>query len=109
MGLLVLAYMSGGSMPKTLAMAALGLFLGTIGIDQMSGFFRFQYGIIRAGRRHRRGAGGGRTARVSEVCWWPAAALHPASSPPRLSELLPSPPRSPAVDRADVRGTRSAS
>src|SRR6187200_2212754 len=49
MGLLVLAYMSGGSMPKTLAMAALGLFLGTIGIDQMSGFFRFQYGIIELG------------------------------------------------------------
>ena len=36
-------------MPKTLAMAALGLFLGTIGIDQMSGFFRFQYGIIELG------------------------------------------------------------
>jgi len=49
MGLIVLAYMSGGSMPKTLSMAALGLFLGTIGIDQMSGFLRFQYGIIELG------------------------------------------------------------
>ena len=45
MGLLVLAYMSGGPMPKTLAMAALGLLLGTIGIDQMSGYFRFSYGV----------------------------------------------------------------
>jgi putative tricarboxylic transport membrane protein len=49
LGLLVLAYMSGGSMPKTLAMAALGLFLGTIGIDLMSGFFRYHYGIIELG------------------------------------------------------------
>jgi putative tricarboxylic transport membrane protein len=49
MGLFVLSYMSGGSMPKTLAMAALGLFLGTIGIDTMSGFFRFGYGIVELG------------------------------------------------------------
>ncbi|HXD96144.1 MAG TPA: tripartite tricarboxylate transporter permease, partial [Candidatus Acidoferrum sp.] len=36
MGLLVLAYMNSGSMLKGLAMAALGLLLGMIGIDQMS-------------------------------------------------------------------------
>jgi putative tricarboxylic transport membrane protein len=45
LGLIVLAYMSSGSMPKTLAMAALGLFFGTIGIDPMSGFMRFTYGV----------------------------------------------------------------
>jgi putative tricarboxylic transport membrane protein len=45
LGLIVLAYMSSGSMPKTLAMAGFGLLLGTIGIDQMSGFFRFTYGV----------------------------------------------------------------
>src|SRR5206468_2428888 len=39
LGLLVLAYMSGGSMLKALAMAALGLLGGMIGIDQMSGYF----------------------------------------------------------------------
>ncbi|HEX6980414.1 MAG TPA: tripartite tricarboxylate transporter permease [Alphaproteobacteria bacterium] len=49
LGLLVLAFLTGGSMPKALAMAALGLFLGTIGIDLMSGFFRFQYGLIELG------------------------------------------------------------
>ncbi len=49
LGLLVLAFLTGGSMPKSLAMAALGLFLGTIGIDLMSGFFRFQYGLIELG------------------------------------------------------------
>ena len=45
LGLIVLAYMSPGSMLKGLAMAALGLFLGMIGIDQMSGFLRFAYGV----------------------------------------------------------------
>jgi len=46
MGLFILAYMSGGSMLKTLAMAGLGLLLGMIGIDQMSGFTRFTYGVV---------------------------------------------------------------
>src|SRR5512146_3102663 len=36
MGLFILAYMTGGSVLKTLAMAALGLLLGMIGIDPMS-------------------------------------------------------------------------
>jgi putative tricarboxylic transport membrane protein len=49
LGLLVLAYMSGGSMLKSLAMAALGLLLGMIGIDQMSGYFRYAYGVVELG------------------------------------------------------------
>ena len=59
LGLLVLAYMSGGSMLKALAMAAFGLLLGMIGIDQMTGYFRFALRRRRAGRRHRDRAGGG--------------------------------------------------
>jgi len=46
MGLLVLSYMSGGSMVKTLAMAVAGLLFGMIGIDAMSGYTRFSYGVI---------------------------------------------------------------
>jgi TctA family transporter len=46
LGLLVLAYMSGGSMLKSLAMAALGLLFGMIGIDPMTGFSRFTYGLV---------------------------------------------------------------
>ena len=46
MGLLVLSYMSGGSMVKTLAMAVVGLLFGMIGIDAMSGYTRFSYGVI---------------------------------------------------------------
>src|SRR5436309_12449650 len=49
LGLLVLAYMSSGSMLKALAMAALGLLLGMIGIDQMTGYFRFAYGVVELG------------------------------------------------------------
>src|SRR6202008_3792306 len=49
LGLLVLAYMSSGSMLKSLAMAAFGLLLGMVGIDQMSGYFRFAYGVVELG------------------------------------------------------------
>ena len=49
MGLFVLAYMTGGSMLKTLAMAALGLIFGMIGIDVMSGYTRFSLGIVELG------------------------------------------------------------
>jgi putative tricarboxylic transport membrane protein len=49
LGLLVLAYMSGGSMARSLAMATLGLLLGMIGIDTMSAFFRFYYGVAELG------------------------------------------------------------
>ncbi len=48
-GLFVLAYMSGGSMLKTLAMAVFGLLLGMIGIDVMSGYTRFSFGITELG------------------------------------------------------------
>ena len=46
MGLVVLSYMSGGSMVKTLTMAVVGLLFGMIGIDAMSGYTRFSYGVI---------------------------------------------------------------
>lgn len=46
LGLLVLAFLSGGSVSKSLAMAVFGLLLGTIGIDLMSGFQRFTYGTV---------------------------------------------------------------
>lgn len=48
-GLIVLSYMTGGSVVKSLAMIVLGLLFGTIGIDQMSGYFRFSYGIVALG------------------------------------------------------------
>ncbi|MBI5968413.1 MAG: tripartite tricarboxylate transporter permease [Deltaproteobacteria bacterium] len=49
LGLLVLGYMTGGSMIKNLAMIILGLLFGMIGIDHFTGYFRFSYGIVALG------------------------------------------------------------
>jgi putative tricarboxylic transport membrane protein len=90
LGLLVLAFLSGGSMIKALAMAALGLFLGTIGIDQMSGFFRFQYGLIELGD----GIGIVPVAvglfGISEILLTAGQGKPPEVQKPRLKDLLPS-------------------
>ena len=90
LGLLVLAFLSGGSMPKALAMAALGLFFGTIGIDLMSGFFRFQYGLVELGD----GIGIVPVAvglfGISEILLTAGQKTVPAVQKPRLKNLLPS-------------------
>ncbi len=49
LGLIFLAYMSTSSLPRTLLMAAFGLLLGTIGIDVISGHFRFSFDIPELG------------------------------------------------------------
>ncbi len=90
LGLLVLAFLSGGAVAKTLAMAALGLFLGTIGIDLMSGFFRFQYGL------HELGDGIGIIPvavglfGISEILLTLGQKEPPQVQKPTLRELLPS-------------------
>ncbi|HET8530532.1 MAG TPA: tripartite tricarboxylate transporter permease, partial [Methylomirabilota bacterium] len=90
LGLLVLAYMSGGSMLKSLAMAALGLILGMVGIDQMSGYFRFAYGVVELGD----GLGVVPLAvglfGLAEVLLTAGQPTPPRVLKPRLSELLPS-------------------
>jgi len=90
LGLLVLAYMSGGSMAKALAMAAFGLLLGMIGIDTMTGFFRFHYGVPELGD----GIGIVPTAvglfGISEILLSAGKATKGKIHTPRLRELLPS-------------------
>jgi putative tricarboxylic transport membrane protein len=90
LGLLVLAYMSGGSMAKALAMAALGLLLGMVGIDTMTGFFRFHYGIVELGD----GIGVVPTAvglfGISEILFSAGNTTRAPVHRPRLRELLPS-------------------
>jgi putative tricarboxylic transport membrane protein len=90
LGLLVLAYMSAGSMLKALAMAALGLLLGMIGIDQMTGYFRFVYGVVELGD----GIGVVPAAvglfGLAEILASAGQATPPAVVKPRLRELLPS-------------------
>jgi putative tricarboxylic transport membrane protein len=49
LGLIFLAYMSTTSLVRTLLMAAFGLLLGTIGIDMMTGHFRYSFNIAELG------------------------------------------------------------
>jgi putative tricarboxylic transport membrane protein len=49
LGIIFLAYMSTSSLPRTLLMAAFGLLLGTIGIDMMTGHFRFSFDLPELG------------------------------------------------------------
>ncbi|MGH8648787.1 MAG: tripartite tricarboxylate transporter permease, partial [Burkholderiales bacterium] len=49
LGLLVLAYMTSGPITRSLTMAALGLLLGMVGMDTMTGLFRFEYGLAELG------------------------------------------------------------
>jgi putative tricarboxylic transport membrane protein len=90
LGLLVLAYMNSGSMMKGLAMAALGLLLGMIGIDQMSSYFRFAYGITELGD----GIGVVPVAvglfGLAEILLTAGQPNPPAVIRPRLRDLLPS-------------------
>jgi len=90
LGLLVLAYMSGGSMRKSLAMAALGLLLGMVGIDHMTGFLRFAYGVVELGD----GIGIVPVAvglfGVSEILLSAGQAAPPKVFKPRLRDLPPS-------------------
>jgi len=90
LGLLVLAYMSGGSMLKSLAMATLGLLLGMIGIDPMTGFFRFSYGLVELGD----GIGVVPVAvglfGLSEILLTAGQPTAPEVKKPKLKDLLPS-------------------
>ena len=49
MGLIFLAYMSSTSLVRTLLMACLGLLLGMIGIDNMTGHFRYSFDLVELG------------------------------------------------------------
>ncbi len=90
LGLLVLAYMSGGSVPKALAMATLGLLFGMIGIDPMTGYFRFHYGLVELGD----GIGIVPVAvglfGVSEILLTAGDPVPPKVMQPKLRDLLPS-------------------
>jgi putative tricarboxylic transport membrane protein len=89
LGLLLLGYLSGGSVPKALAMAVLGLLLGMIGIDPMTGFFRFAYGVIELGD----GIGIVPVAvglfGLAEILTTAGQAAAPEVVRPRLRQLLP--------------------
>jgi len=47
LGLMMVGYLSGGSMTKGLLMACVGLLLGTVGLDPIEGTLRFTYGVFK--------------------------------------------------------------
>lgn len=90
LGLLALAFMSSGSMLKALAMAVLGLLFGLVGIDPMTGFSRFSFGLVELSD----GLGVVPVAvglfGLSEILMTAGQATPPEVTKPRLHELLPS-------------------
>jgi len=90
LGLLVLGYMTGGSMIKNLAMIVLGLLLGMIGIDHFTGYFRFSYGIVALGD----GIGVVPVAvglfGIAEILATAGQPVRPEVLKPRLKDLIPS-------------------
>ena len=90
MGLIFLAYMSTSSLVRTLLMASLGLALGTIGIDVMTGHFRFSFNIAELGD----GIGIVPVAvglfGLGEILATPSRRVTAQVIRPRLRELLPS-------------------
>src|SRR5204862_296849 len=90
LGLVFLAYMSSTSLPRTLLMACFGLLLGTIGIDNMTGHFRYSFDIAELGD----GIGIVPVAvglfGLGEILSTPSATAVRDVIAPKLRELLPS-------------------
>jgi putative tricarboxylic transport membrane protein len=89
LGLIFLAYMSTSSLVRTLLMAAFGLLLGTIGIDVMTGHFRFAFDIPELGD----GIGIVPVAvglfGLGELLATPSRQVSSVIAQPKLGEMLP--------------------
>ena len=90
LGLIFLAYMSSTSLARTLLMAVIGLMLGTIGIDNMTGHFRYSFDIAELGD----GIGIVPVAvglfGLGEILSTPSASVVGKVLAPKLRELFPS-------------------
>ena len=90
LGLIFLGYMSSTSLPRTLLMASFGLMLGMIGIDNMTGHFRYSFDIAELGD----GIGIVPVAvglfGLGEILATPSADVVGKVIAPKLRELLPS-------------------
>jgi putative tricarboxylic transport membrane protein len=88
-GLIFLAYMSSTSLVRTLLMAALGIMLGCIGIDVMTGHFRYAFDIPDLGD----GIGIVPVAvglfGLGEILSTPSHSIAAKIAAPKLRELLP--------------------
>jgi putative tricarboxylic transport membrane protein len=90
LGLIFLAYMSSSSLIRTLLMACLGLLLGMIGIDNMTGHFRYSFDLAELGD----GIGIVPVAvglfGLGEILSTPSKTVVADVISPRLRDLLPS-------------------
>ena len=90
LGLVFLAYMSTTSLVRTLLMACTGLLLGCIGIDVMTGHFRYSFDVKELGD----GIGIVPVAvglfGLGEILSTPSKTVTDPVIPPRLKELMPS-------------------
>src|SRR5262249_61160023 len=81
--------MSSTSLPRTLLMAAIGLLLGTVGIDNLTGHFRYSFDIVELGD----GIGIVPVAvglfGLGEILSTPSATVVGEVRAPKLRELLP--------------------
>ncbi len=108
LGLIFLAYMSTSSLVRTLLMAGFGLLLGTIGIDVMTGHFRYSFNIAELGD----GIGIVPVAvglfGLGELLATPSRQVSGHVVRPRLAELLPTRQEwreaAPAIGRGSVLG-----
>src|SRR5262245_37873253 len=89
LGLVFLAYMSTTSLVRTLLMASVGLLLGCIGIDVMTGHFRYSFDIKELGD----GLGIVPVAvglfGLGEILSTPSKTIAEKVAPPRFKELMP--------------------
>jgi putative tricarboxylic transport membrane protein len=90
LGLVFLAYMSSTSLVRTLLMAVAGLLIGCIGIDVMTGHFRYSFDIKELGD----GIGIVPVAvglfGLGEILSTPSKTVTDKVAAPRLAELMPS-------------------
>jgi len=98
LGLIFLAYMSSSSLIRTLLMACLGLLLGMIGIDNMTGHFRYSFDLAELGD----GIGIVPVAvglfGLGEILSTPSATAVGKIISPKLRDLLPTAREVPAIE-----------
>jgi len=90
LGVTILCYMTGTSMAKSMVMVILGLLFGMVGIDRMTGFMRYDYGMAELGD----GLGVVPIAvglfGLAEILSTFTTSQEKVAPAPRLKELLPS-------------------
>src|SRR3972149_2674599 len=90
MGLIFLAYMSSTSLVRTLLMACVGLLLGLIGIDNMTGHFRYSFDLAQLGDGIGIVPGAVGLFGLGEILATPSPKVVGEGIAPKIRELLPS-------------------